>query len=350
MEVELADESVKNDLYYEQRLAKVVMNMPDKFKILKVLSDKKSKTVDQIRKLNLKYEQLKAPLYELRASILAGDEYPSEYLTYFDQKHDKLKKDVAKEADEDDDDASAAATVNTDDLVEQKGVPGFWGRVLKAHDVIRDYVKKHDEPILKHITDISGQHFPDKHGYEIVFTFNHNEYMENTELRKVYHMIDDRVLEKTEGTEIVWKEGKNPTIKKIKKKQKNKKTGAVRTVVKVVDQESFFSFFTSKSMPEPDKLDQMDKDEREELAVKLDEDFDLGNDIINEVIPEALEYYLGVVEDKFSDLDSNSEEEVDVGDEDGEGEGDNDDNADDKNKDDKAASPEPKAGNKDNVE
>jgi nucleosome assembly protein 1-like 1 len=344
MEVQLADEGIKNDLYYEQRLSKVVMNMPDKFKILKVLGDKKSKTVDHIRKLNLKYEQLKAPLYALRASVLDGEEYPSEYLTYFDQKHDKLKKDVVKEGD-DDEEESEGVKVNVDDLVEQKGVPGFWGKVLKAHDVIRDYIKKHDEPILKHITDISGQHFPDRHGYEIVFTFNHNEYMENTELRKVYHMIDDRILEKTEGTHIVWKEGKNPTIKKVKKKQKNKKTGEVRSVTKVVDQESLFNFFKSKSMPESDKLDQMEKEEREELATKLDEDFDLGNDIINEVIPEALEYYLGVVEDKFSDLDSNSEEE-DVG----EGENDEDEEENNEEKEEKPATPEHKTGDKDNVE
>lgn len=98
-------------------------------------------------------------------------------------------------------------------------------------------------------------------------------------------------------------------------------------------------------MPASDKLDQMEKEEREELATKLDEDFDLGNDIINEVIPEALEYYLGVVEDKFSDLDSNTEE-----DDDGEGENDEEEGEKDEDKDDKPTTPEHKNGDKDNVE
>ena len=199
-------------------------------------------------------------------------------------------------------------------------------KALKAHNLVRDYVKKHDEPILKHLTNILGQHFPDRNGYELIFTFSPNDYMENTELRKVYYMVDERILEKSESTEIIWKEGKNPTKKKQKKKQKNKKTGAIRTINKTVDQESFFTFFKTQEMPPPEEMDKMEKEDQEELATKLDEDFDLGNDILNEIIPEALEFYLGVVEDEFSDLDSNSDEEDDNED----GEEDNEDGSNDK--------------------
>jgi nucleosome assembly protein 1-like 1 len=138
-------------------------------------------------------------------------------------------------------------------------------------------------------------------------TFEPNDYLENEKLTKIYHMADENILEKAEGTEIEWKGDCNPTKKEVKKKQKNKKTGETRTVKKKEDQDSFFQFFKSQAMPTPDKLESMKKDDLEELTNKLDEDFDLGNDIFNEIIPEALELYLGVVDDGYSDINSDSE-------------------------------------------
>ena len=331
MEVETTDDKIQDDQYYEQRLNKVIMLIPenvrDRFKLLKVIGDKKVNTVEKMRKLNLKYEQLKAPLYELREAILNGEAFPEDYLHKFDQKHNQLKNELGNDASKDD---WAAVKLDTEDLVEHSGVPGFWLKVLKAHNLVKDYVKKHDEPILKHLTNISGQHFSDRIGYELTFTFSPNQYMENTELKKVYHMIDERILEKVESSSINWKEGKDPTKKKVKKKQKNKKTGAVRTIMKTAEQTSFFNFFKSLSMPPPEEMDWKSKEEQDELSTKLDEDFDLANDIFNELIPEALEFYLGVVDDEFSDLDSNSSEE----------DGSND------AEDEESASPEPKTGEK----
>ena len=36
-------------------------------------------------------------------------------------------------------------------------------------------------------------------------------------------MVDERILERTESTQIIWKEGKDPTKKKVKKDKKKKK-------------------------------------------------------------------------------------------------------------------------------
>jgi nucleosome assembly protein 1-like 1 len=47
------------------------------------------------------------------------------------------------------------------------------------------------------------------------------------------------VIDKCEGTDVAWKEGRDPTKKKIKKK--NKKTK--KTETKTVESESFFNFF-----------------------------------------------------------------------------------------------------------
>lgn len=151
--------------------------------------------------------------------------------------------------------------------------------------------------------------------------------MENAELIKTYHLADEHVLEKTVSTEITWKnEDKNPTKKKVKKKQKNKKTGATRTVTKTEDQDSFFSFFESLTLPNAEAMDEMDKDKADELAGRLDEDYDLGNDIMSDIVPEAFELYLGVVDKDYSSLNSGSEDDDDEDDE----ESNNDDEKDDK--------------------
>lgn len=134
------------------------------------------------------------------------------------------------------------------------------------------------------------------------------------------------MLEKSESTEILWKSTSKDTTKKIiQKKQKNKKTGAVRTINKTVEQDSFFNFFKGISLPDADAMDDMEKDKIDEIGGKLDEDYDLGNDILNDIIPEAFELYIGVVDRDYSTLNSGTES-----DDDGEGEGDNND--DDKSK------------------
>ena len=57
--------------------------------------------------------------------------------------------------------------------------------------------------------------FPCLQGFRLIFTFSENPYFSNRELVKTYYMVDedDPVLEKPEGTQVHWKEGKDPTIK-----------------------------------------------------------------------------------------------------------------------------------------
>ena len=57
-------------------------------------------------------------------------------------------------------------------------------------------------------------------------------------------------------------------------------------------------------MPTPEAMEALGEEAQEELGEKLEEDFDLGNDILNEIIPEALETYLKLQESGFSDLDN----------------------------------------------
>lgn len=62
-------------------------------------------------------------------------------------------------------------------------------------------------------------------GFDLLFHFEKNDYFTNETLKKTFHMSQQNVIKKCEGTEIGWKEGRDVTKKKIKKKSKNKKGG-----------------------------------------------------------------------------------------------------------------------------
>ena len=51
-------------------------------------------------------------------------------------------------------------------------------------------------------------------------------------------------------------------------------------------------------------MEHLTKDQRDELGDKIDEDIDIGQDILNEVIPAALEIYFKLDCKEFNDIDS----------------------------------------------
>ena len=61
-------------------------------------------------------------------------------------------------------------------------------------------------------------------GFDLIFSFEKkNAYFLENKLTKKFVMSRKNVIEKAEGTKINWKEGCDPTIKKVKKKRKGKK-------------------------------------------------------------------------------------------------------------------------------
>jgi len=139
--------------------------------------------------------------------------------------------------------------------------------------------------------------------YTIRFVFKPNEYFENEVLSVKFWMLDDNEVERIDGTEVKWKEGKDITKKTVVKKVKNKKTGKSKIVTKVVDNDSFFHFF--ETIPEID--DDLDEDLADALLDKMDRNSQIAKTIEEELIPYHLEYYLGVRED----LDDEDDEDMD---------------------------------------
>lgn len=170
-------------------------------------------------------------------------------------------------------------------------------------------IQEKDRPILMHLQDVTCNLHEQGYGYDLIFTFEKNDYFSNETLKKSFVLTKQNVIEKCEGTEIAWKDGKDVTKKKIKKKSKKK---GAKTVTKTVDQESFFNFFKTIAMPDEKELDtgkggdddKDPEDEEKDVGELMDADFDIGNEFKDQLIPLALEYYMEVIqEDECDDCD-----------------------------------------------
>lgn len=306
--------------------------------MLKVLSDKRSHLADQfeeeIKALEAKIAAKKKPLYEERKKIIDGEIKDfSSYTTKFDETHKKLEQECAliqkkeEKPAEGEPKEEEIKAVDVENLKGVAGVPDFWYRAIKNNQMIYELVKEKDEEILKFIRHIETERNDKPKTLTAKFYFNKNEFFTNDLLTlTIYYRGDQDDVEKIEGTEIQWNESKDPTKKKVKKKQKNKKTNETRTIVKTVEADSFFNVFVSRTAP--DENAGLESEEENELQDKIDQAMNLAEDVEDVLIPDALEYYLGLNDDLY-DPDMMDDEDED--DEDGAGSGD-DSEGDDKKK------------------
>ena len=67
--------------------------------------------------------------------------------------------------------------------------------------------------------------------------------------------------------------------------------------------ESFFNFFETVEAAElgANKQGDSEDDDEENIGEQMDHDFDMGNSIKDDIVPLALEYYLGVIEKEEED-------------------------------------------------
>lgn len=183
-------------------------------------------------------------------------------------------------------------------------IPDYWFKVMSNASVIKESIGTEDAPLLKAIENI---HVVDEEGtdnFTIVFEIGENDLITNKQLTKKFYLKNDEPV-KCEASPIEWV-SKNLTVKHIKKKQKNKKTGQQRVVDKVVEAKSFFTFFRSLEAPEVNELEA--NEEQLQKRENLDNDFELGGMLVDEVLPYSLEYFLGIEHEGDEDYDEDLEE------------------------------------------
>lgn len=327
----------------EQKMIKTIQSMPnevqDRFKVLHMLSDKRSKLNDEFneacKKLEAKILEKKRPFLDQRKQIIAGElENFGDLTEKFDAQHTELQTKVAaivkqpKKADEEEEPEKTPTDVSY--LKGQKGIPDFWVRAIKANKLIMDQIKERDEKIIEHVKHIETETKENEESKNMELTLKiqfspDNGYFTNETLSVTLEFESEEEVKEIRGTKIDWVEGMDVTLKKIKKKQKHKKTGETRTVVKTVDADSFFNLFKDRKV-EADGQD--DSEDENNARDKMDEAQQTVEDFHDLLIPEALEYYLGLNED-FDMLGMD-------GDDDDEDDDDDDEDEDDSKKDKKS--------------
>ena len=297
----------------EQKMVKTILTMPkeiqDRFKVLHMLSDKRSKLNDEFneacKQIEAKIRAKKKPFLDQRKTIIAGEDVDvSEHVLRFDDSYKELEKKnaaiVKPENEKPEEAEEEKVPTDVSYLKGKKGVPDFWVRSMKANRLIWDQVKEKDEEIMQHLKHVETNVSEDLQSKNMIITLNMDfeeaskEFFTPSTLKVSLEYESEDQVKQISGTAIEWVEGKDPTKKKIKKKQKHKKTGETRTVVKTVDADSFFNIFQDRKAPEEG---QCESDEENEIQDKMDEVQQIVEDFHDLLVPDALEYFLGFNED-----------------------------------------------------
>ena len=180
--------------------------------------------------------------------------------------------------------------------ISMKPIKNFWKISLINTQFF--YISKRDVAILNYLEDIVfiPLEYPN---YKIEFHFKDNKYIKQKILSKEYYYsnIKKEKLNQSLGCEIEWEDDdKNPTLKFSKKKLKEieEKENMKKNRKKKIKEESPFvncrSFF---NMFDIDKC-------------TIEKDLSEANFIVNDFLPNILEYYLNIIEIKYE----NEEDEL----------------------------------------
>ena len=242
-------------------------------------------------KLDYKYEQLYKPFYERRQKIIEGEEKPD-----FEKIREKLaelkiNEEEAKKEKED-----------------EKGIPEFWYKVLLNNQDIM--LNERDKDVLKKLKLIKCT--PKENGnFSLEFFFEPNDYFTNEVLKREFILDEDCDIKEIKSDEIQWKsDAMNTTIEIKQKKVKNKRTKQVKTITKKEKIPSFFSSFKHFEKKEGENKEEKDEEDEDEEGEELtiDDEYDMALQYKEEIIPYAIEYYLGIADDG-EDLPEEDEED-----------------------------------------
>lgn len=248
-------------------------------------------------KLEAKYDNLYKPIYEKRAKVIEGTEEVS-----VDQIKEQLEK---------------IKITDVNAINAEKGIPEFWLKCLKNSSQFGHVINKNDEKVLASLQDLNST-IDESGSFKLNFVFNANPYFDHQTLTRHFELDPHNFsVTKITSTKIEWKsEDLDPTVEKKNKVIKNKKKGTKKTVTKLEEVPSFFGFFKNYDLANANKKD-ADKDEddveeeEEDEAEIIEEEYDIGLFVKEELIPYAIEYYLGIIKEDVDDEGEDFEDEED---------------------------------------
>lgn len=260
----------------------------------------------EVQELEKKYLSKFQPLYDQRAALVQGIREPTP------QEYGEIPEDSVAELNEKGEPISAGNT---------KGLPGFWLTALKNHPAVSEMITEDDIEALASLEDIKIAHISGSPGFRLEFVFGENSFFKNKSLVKEYYLAEpntplaeDFIYDHAIGTPIEWKEGKNLCFKTVTKTQRQKNGKGTRVVKREEPVESFFHFFSPPTIPEAEGSDS-EEDDVEELEQELEADYEMGDLIKSEIVPNAIHWFTGKALD-YSDYSNYYDEEEEEDDED----------------------------------
>ena len=170
------------------------------------------------------------------------------------------------------------------EILAQRGV-SVWAVALRNNEQTAHAVKSYDIPLLSSLVDIRVKDLKERRafGFVLEFEFVKNEFFDNKVLTKTYivqnlYEEEDPILESAHGCDIQWKaQSKNPAVGEDGKRR-----------------ESFFDFFNVPFMEDFTKeCEGLDIEEYKQLHDKVTEDFMLGTEIQQRVVPRMCDWFVG---------------------------------------------------------
>jgi len=302
----------------------------------------------KLEKLQLekKYADLQKPLYERRSALAAGSAQPTAAEV-------NLGREVFKQEDPEYEPSPSLESLWT----RLHGVPEFWLTAMQNHEDLSGLIEDHDEEALMYLADIrleytgvsTGSSRPTysqaavksysspsrgesqskvKPGFKLFFHFRPNPFFHNAMLEKEYFYKPNPtpysgggfVFDYATGASIAWKSASmNLTeIKDDDDDQSRNPNKGPRCKA------SFFKFFRPPApLPELSSTEKVDMEELEDLVEELEEDLEAGENIKDDIIPRALEYFIDPPDWDDEDEDDGDDDEND--DDDDEDDDDDDD-------------------------
>lgn len=253
----------------------------------------------EVQELEKKYQAKFQPLYDQRAALVQGLHEPTP------EEYGEIPDDSVVELNE------KGEAINGDNT---KGLPGFWLTALKNHPAVSEMITMDDLEALTSLEDVKVGYINGSPGFRLEFVFGENVFFKNKSLVKEYYLAEpntplaeDFIYDHAVGTPIDWKDGKNLCFKTVTKTQRQKNGKGTRVVKREEPVESFFHFFSPPTTPEDEGSD-AEEDNIEELEQELEADYEIGDLIKSEIVPNAIHWFTGKALD-YSDYSNYYDEE-----------------------------------------
>lgn len=331
--VDALSPKVKNRIYSLKAIQKQQMDLEPEFQ-------------RELLELEKKYAAKYQPIYNHRRDIINGVVEPTEEEI---ETGKQIEKELGAYEDEEEDAPKLEEIKEEEDegegetKEEEKGIPNFWLTAFENLSFLSQTITDRDQEVLAFLKDVRLEYLSQP-GFRLVFEFNENPFFKNQKLLKTYYYqtelgySGDYIYDHAEGDVIEWTSAKqNVTVTIERRRQRNKQTQQTRTIEKATPVESFFNFFDPPKAPADDEEgaeeDEEDLEETEELEARLKLDYQLGEELKDQLIPRAIDWFTGAavdyegeLEDEFDEFDEEDDDDED--DDEDEDEDDDEDDAD----------------------